>query len=225
MKQTKKSKNHLILFTLFLTLLFSSFASAEGVTLSVDSTKLEIPAGETFTLTFTVNNSFINTLPVGKTNSIEQFDLYLLDLNDSWLSVESINPTDWTRQSILAYGDERFNHENFNDGKITITFKVNEKAIPGTYFLRGYYSYFGDDQTVGLNPNELGEAISPTNDLENKIYAQLIIKPANSNPLSFLSNRSPTDWLFFGIIIVALIIIGVGLLSLQWRLNRTNRFK
>lgn len=203
---------------LFLFSLFSFATAKENVLLNVDQTQLSVSAGETFSLTYLVRNPFESVLN-GKTDSIEQFDLYLLDIDNAYLSIESIEPSSWKRETISAYGDEHLSRLSFNSDRVKITFRVNEKALTGTYFLKGYYSYFGDEATVGLSPAELGEAILPMNDSVSKNYAQITITPKKENPFSFIGNSS-TNWVGILVIIGVIVLIAAVLFALQQRAQK-----
>lgn len=198
---------------LFFTLLLTLFASAaDPVLLEVDKALIYANPGQSFTLTFTVQNPYADT----GSSTIDQFDLYFKDISESHLQVIDYAPVaDWNHARIVQYDDEHFSKSAFSEGSLQVTFKVNENAPAGKFALHGYFNYYGE--VVDFSQNPLGEPIAPVNDDENYQFATLVVTREFVNPVT-AAPLSGSDAILMGAVII---ILAAGAFLL-WKQHQGN---
>lgn len=96
--------------------------------------------------------------------SIDQVDMYLLDLSDEGVSIISINPSSWEHEQIVSYNDDHFWLKNAWDQNLTVNFNFDQ-SDEGSYSVKGYYQFFDDEgTTTGLGDNRAFYPIADNTD-------------------------------------------------------------
>lgn len=185
--------------------------AADPVTLQVNNALVYANPGQSFTLTFTINN------PNPSTNApaFDQFDLYLRDLKKAHVSITGYQPQDWDHGRIERYDDDHFSKTAFSDGTIAVTFTVDSDAPVGKYPLYGYFSYYGD--SVGFSPTDLGETIGPVNDDQNYQYATLVVTQEIVNPITVSPLTDSSNFMLYAIILLVIMMIA----AFFWQKNQS----
>lgn len=208
MKKTK-TKNSLIFAVIaaLLVFLLSSTAIAlepkdASIDVKVKQTNYFLHAGETISIEFELANLYDGS----DDGIISQVDLYLLDLGNAGLSVESFNGEGWQHEFIEQYSDNHFWIENASSQKLSATLKASESAVPGSYNIVAYFQFFDDEgETIGLGDNK---ALLPLNDSEKHYFTNVVIlAPGEQAPAFTFSNLENTDFLLYAV--TALIIAAV----------------
>ena len=155
-------------FAVFFFLALASFSIAQtssDVALELSADTFYVKPGETFSLTFSMQNF----LPAGD-NVIDRIDVYFLDLENAGLEVQSFQGESWQHEFLERFGDDQFFASNVTSAPLTVVLKASADFQGAT--VNGFYSFekrsgtpalkLPTDFSLTVNAVPLGQAIVPS---------------------------------------------------------------